>query len=151
MGIDANARVDADESGVIGRFGDQKTNDNGMRFIAFLEALGLTACNMHWDAGYTWRSAKGPTSRLDYVCTVASRLGSVIDSWVPDTIDLSMGAREDHRVVCVSARAPSGVHADLSPSVFRVNKAALGDWKLCRRFEDLIWAYNGGSSMLKRR
>ena len=68
MGIDANARVGPHHSGTTGPCDPDEISQNGAALIATLGELQLATLNTFYNVGYTWRSGKGPTSRIDYVC-----------------------------------------------------------------------------------
>ena len=74
--IDANARMCADEP-FVGACDPEPCNDNGERLTAVMKVGGMVAVNTLYPCGYTWRSAKGHTSRVDYVLYDAFRVDEV--------------------------------------------------------------------------
>ena len=140
VGIDANARVGSAASPHIGHAAPDVENDNGACLRHFLDQLELFAHNTFVDAGHTWTSGHGTTSRIDFMC--ASCMPSA-PARVLDTIELATSAREDHRVVASSVRLPTcGGHAPSQPSRFAVNLANMHvPWR-CRLFEDAMWAFS---------
>ena len=67
----------------------------------------------------------GTTARIDYVCSDVSTADACKSVSVPDTVDLSLTAGEDHR--CVAVEFLEG-----RPSVCcdTAKKAVLNKWKL---------------------
>eukprot|EP00974_Lingulodinium_polyedra_P071923 6960543-Lingulodinium_polyedra.AAC.1 len=90
-----------------------------------MEACGLCAASTWWPVGYTWRSPKGGTARLDYVLFEVELLHAVKEAWALRDVALSHGPREDHVAVAVRAALPRG---ELRPAARRmqprINKAA---------------------------
>ena len=62
--------------------------------------------------GYTWRSAKGHTSRIDYVLYDAFRVDEVKTCGIAHTVDLACGAAEDHRCVKCSIKVKGGTDVE---------------------------------------
>ena len=64
-----NARMSADEP-FVGACDPEPCNDKGERLIAAMKVDGMVAVNTWYPCGYTWRSAKGHTSRIDHLCAL---------------------------------------------------------------------------------
>ena len=88
----------ADEP-VVGACDPEPWNDNGERLIAAMKVYGMVAVNTLYPSGYTWRRAKGHTSRIDYVLYDAFRVDEVKTCGIAHTVDLACGAAKDHRCV----------------------------------------------------
>ena len=96
--IDGKARMSVDEP-FVGACDPEPCNDNGERLIAAMKVDGLIAANTWYPCGYTRPSAKGHTSRIDYVLHDASRVEEIKTCGIAHTVDLACGAAEDHRCV----------------------------------------------------
>ena len=94
--IDGNARMSVDEP-FVGACDPEPCNDNGERLIAAMKVDGMIAANTWYPCGYTRPSAKGHTSRIDYVLHDASRVEEIKTCGIAHTVDLACGAAEDHR------------------------------------------------------
>ena len=93
--------MSADET-FVGACDPEPCNDNGERLIAATKVDGMIAANTWYPCGYTWRSAKGHTSRIDYVLYDASRVEGIKTCGIAHAVELACGAAEDHRCVkCV--------------------------------------------------
>jgi len=141
LGIDANARPPPD--GVrVGEFDPEKSNDNGILFSSFLNAVDASAVNTFHRCGYTWRCPRGTTARIDYLVVPTRHLSRVSGCDVPDSLDLSISSFEDHRVVRMWTYAEEDIGADV-PEVKRppLNKAALSDPGRVAGFKDALAEY----------
>ena len=136
LGVDANGRVGAHASGATGPNEAVPFNTNGAAFAASLEAIGAVAINTYFDVGYTWRSGKGPTARVDYICGPLSDLHRVRTSWVPREVQLSLTAKEDHRMVAaITTVSGPGEPRSGGSTTFRINKWRLADAGCVHRFQ----------------
>ena len=90
--------MSADEP-FVGACGPEPCTDDGERYIAAMKVDEMIAANTWYPCGYTWRSAKGHTSRIDYLFCDASRVEEIKTCGVAHTVDLACGAAEDHRCV----------------------------------------------------
>ncbi|CAK0891389.1 unnamed protein product, partial [Prorocentrum cordatum] len=135
MGIDANARVGPHHSGATGPCDPEEISQNGAALIATLQELQLAALNTFFNVGYTWRSGKGPTSRIDYLCGPLVDLPAVHKVHVPEQFQLSITTREDHRMVAAHMTVPTrGGDTVGPPAPFRFNKRRLGDTARAQQF-----------------
>ena len=101
--IDGDARMSTDEP-FVGACDPEHCNDYGERFIAAMKVDEMIAANTWYLCGYTWRSAKGHTSRSDFVPYDASRVEEIQTCGIGHPVDLACGASEDHRYVKVFNR-----------------------------------------------
>ncbi|CAK0851528.1 unnamed protein product, partial [Prorocentrum cordatum] len=148
MGIDANARVGPRHSGATVPRDPEEISQNGAALIATLQELQLAALNTLFNVGYTWRSGKGPTSRIDYLCGPLVDLPAVHKVYVPERVQLSITTREDHRMVAAHMTAPTrGGDTVGPPAPFRFNKWRLGDTacaqQVARRMSELRLSTHG--------
>lgn len=97
--IDVNARVGSVHSECFGTVSSDIESHNGMLLRSTLTATGLLAVNTVWCPGYTWRSPQGCVSRIDYVCVPNGTSVQCLKTWIESGVDISLGAREDHRVL----------------------------------------------------
>ena len=146
--LDANARVGSVGAACFGTCDAAKENKNGGLFRSFLLTNKLVACNTFSECGYTWRSAMGTTARIDYICIPAIRLDCVESCYVPESVDLSLQAKEDHRPVAaalnIEALAQSSSCSQLpkrQQPACRINKYNLNDPVRRGRFEEELWKY----------
>ncbi|CAK0834692.1 unnamed protein product, partial [Prorocentrum cordatum] len=110
LGIGANGRVGARSSGVTGSREADAFTANGAAFAAALHALRVAALDVFFDVGCAWRSGKGHTSRIDYICGPLDDVSRVASVSVPSNVQLSLASWEDRGMVMavtsVSERAP---------------------------------------------
>ena len=145
--LDANARTTATGDGCIGDVDGERPNDNGERFMQHLRDHALVAYNTHWPCGYTWRSAHGPSARLDYVCGSAAQLSSVELCDMPPEIDLSLTTKEDHRLVRCRPVLGTSALASSSRRLRRLKKLNLSaPWRV-ELFRDLMWRFDADPSI----
>ena len=90
--------MSADEP-FVGACDPEPCNDYGERFIAAMKVDDMIAANTWYPCGYTWRSVKGHTSRIDCVLYDASRVEEMKTCGIAHTVDLACGAAADHRCV----------------------------------------------------
>ena len=83
----------------VGACDPEACNDNGERLIAAMKVDGMVAENTLYPCGYTWLSAKGHTSRIDYVLSDAFWVEEVKTFGIAQTVDLECVAAEGHRCV----------------------------------------------------
>ena len=147
LGVDANARVGSVASECFGDLDRAIENNNGSLLRAFLSANSLFAANTFFPVGYTWRSAKGPTARIDYVCTQLAAKPALVDSCVPRNVDLSLCAKEDHRAVAATFEAesltvsfPAAKRPKREPNCC-INKLSLSNPSKCDRFMQAMWKF----------
>ena len=78
----------------------------GERLIAAMKIDEMIAANKWFPCGYTWRSAKGHTSRFDYVLYDASRAEEIKkNSGIAHTVDLACGAAP---AMCIEVKDETG-------------------------------------------
>ena len=70
--------------------------------------MAIVAVDTWYPCRYTWRSAKGHTSRIDYVLHDAFRVEEVTTCGIAHTVDLACGAAEDHRCVKCPSEVKGG-------------------------------------------
>ena len=97
VGIDANARVGELQCDGIGSKATEHENNNGARLREFLGESGLVAINTHFDAGATWTSSYGTTTRIDYVLSSRRLFERITCCSTCDDIDLATAIRDDHK------------------------------------------------------
>ena len=145
LAIDANARVGSFVSASVGCAEAVKENANGELFRLFLQEFSLVAVNTFHQAGYTWRSAWGPTARIDYVVIPSRHLADVIQCDVPKDVDLTLGRDEDHRCVRASLQVTieenGGNDDKVNKTRCMVNKSSLSDQWLCEKFQRAMWCF----------
>ena len=107
--IDGNAQMSADEP-FVGACDLEPCNDNGERSIAAMKVDGVVAVDTWYPCGCTWRSAKGHTSRVDYVLYDASLVEEI--KTCGHTVDLACGSAEDHRCVKCSIEVKGETHIE---------------------------------------
>ena len=98
LGADANARVECNVPGTTGGLAFDEADSAGSRLAAFLQQHGLyvpsTYQHTHSGQCWTWKHARGGTSRIDYIflrsgCMQQNR------TWVSQTFD-PLTSNEDH-------------------------------------------------------
>ena len=143
MLVDANGRVGSVPSRAVGMCESVKENDGGSRLRAYCENFGLALTNTFTNAGHTWTSPHGPQHRIDYVACEPNGDGSIPRSWVDGSIDLSLNAYEDHRVVISKLTCTPGIEVpdDHRASSFKPNKLNFGDPRRVDEFQQLMWQY----------
>lgn len=140
--IDANGRTRADGRGHIGEEDGEAINDNGERLIHLLRGAGMVAFNTHWQCGYTWRSAHGPTARIDYVCGPGDLMKQVVACDIPGDVDLSLTTKEDHRAVrarlLIDRPGPAPAERTAAVKPNKVNLTV--PWRV-EAFQSMMWRY----------
>ena len=100
---DANARVGSVTSTSISNFGMEDENPPGEALHLWLQAQRLVAPqtfrDYHQGDHSTWKHAKGPRARLDYILCDQELISPALRTWVSDTVDLTT-KRDDHYCVC---------------------------------------------------
>ena len=141
--IDANARTSADEP-FVGACDPEPCNDNGERLIAAMKVDGMVAVNTFYPCGYTWRSAKGHTSRIDYVLYDAVRADEIKTCGIAHTVDLACGAAEDHRCVQCSIEVKGGTgigNNRRKKKKINIDTSSIQNPFLCAEFQRRMWAF----------
>ena len=112
--IDANGRVGSVQSSAIGPREVDRENENGTLLRMLLEANSMKAANSFFDSGYTWRSGRDTTARIDYICCQDDALKHFRSCTANSGIDLSYSAREDHRALCAEVGISSFSSTDIT-------------------------------------
>ena len=113
---------------------------------------GMVAVNTWYPCGYTWRSAKGRTSRVDYVLYDASRVEVVETCGIAHTVDLACGAAEDHRCVKCSIEVKGGTDIENNRRKklkINIDTSSIQNPFLCAEFQRRLLAFapNLGNSV----
>ena len=136
--------MSADEP-FVGTCDPEPWNDNGERLIAAMKVDGMVAVNTLYPCGYTWRSAKGHTARIDYVLHDASRVEEIkklVALPIPWT--LACGAAEDHRYVMCSLEVKGGRTLRTTEESKRKSTSthpSIQNPFLCAEFQRRLWAF----------
>ena len=99
---------------------------------------GMVAVNTFFPCGYTWRSAKGHTSRIDYVLYDAVRADEIKTCGIAHTVDLACGAAEDHRCVQCSIEVKGGTGIENSRrkrKKINIDTSSIQNPLLCAEFQ----------------
>ena len=145
-GIDCNGRVHG-HGHHIGTCEPEAFTDNGFRLLDHLSVCSLVATNTFFNAGYTWRSKHGKTSRIDFTLLGVENFDHLVYSSVAPDVVLSYTPTEDHRLVVSEIRGFPGardgaVSGSSRPQPrARINKAACCDPSRCQNFTDLVWQF----------
>ena len=142
--VDANARLGSVVDDGVGDCERERENSNGSRLRHYLRSFGLCAVNSFFNAGWTWKSSRGPVARIDYVGLAKTLLPCVEDCYVHDQVDLTMQPWEDHRLVLmtvvVKQNLMTRIEVPAKPKNI-VNKGMLRDPVLVDEFVAKMWNY----------
>ena len=100
--------------------------------------------NTWYPCGYTWRSAKGHTSRIDDVLYDAFRVEERKTCGVAHTVDLACGAAEDHRCVKCSIVVKSETDVENNrrkKKKINIDTSSMQNPFLCAEFQRRLWAF----------
>ena len=61
-----------------------------------------------FDTGWTWKSAFGTVSKIDYLCADSSWVAFALSAEACDDVPLQIGPDEDHRPLAVTFSLPPG-------------------------------------------
>ena len=140
--IDGNARVGSVKAECFGDANAENESQNGMMLRDTLLASKLIAVNTFKCPGYTWRSPKQTTARIDYICCQLRPEISCLDTYIEHDIDISLGASEDHRVLAASFKiANRSAPESSSDKTVGFNKLNLVDPSCVKSFQDDVWQF----------
>ena len=142
--IDANAKLGSVASEYIGGKECARENKNGSEVRMLLEKFALFAVNTFYEAGYTWKSSRGPTHRIDYVLLSRRLYHGVHCCRVMREIDLTFSKWEDHSAVMVGVFVHPGCKvAEPSVKAYRPSpcKWRMSDPIRVQKFQDAMWAF----------
>eukprot|EP00973_Karenia_brevis_P078820 10939231-Karenia_brevis.AAC.1 len=147
--IDANARMGSITDDFVGPVYKQQENDNGFRMRLLCGTYRLYPCNTWFvNNGCTWVGSRGHEARLDYICFCASIHECVERCYIEDSIDLSLGERDDHRVLAAVANLTQHRHAEIPCEIYnghkrklKFDKEAMKDPAKCACFCQLLTTF----------
>ena len=140
--IDGNARVGSVEAPCFGQASPDWETHNGSLLRETLTSVGLVAVNTFSCPGYTWRAPNMSTARIDYIGSPAPPTVQCVRTYVENGVDLSLGAREDHRVIAATFRlANTSPRPKARTDKLRFNKSCLSDHTCIYNFQGFLMRF----------